>query len=169
MSMKNTRWLVVSLFTLAGVATTSMAAEPTSPETRAEMIRLIDTLEKNPTAPNSKEMRDKVLTWLTEAPDVSVTMCGKFLGIENFSTGRPGGELIVQQPFAEAKFILEHPDQANDEVAVHVAGIEGALRTYAVMKANDPKFSIPSMEALVKVQAEQKLPDHVRKSLAKCN
>ena len=132
------------------------------------MIRLIDTLEKHPNDPNAREMRATVLSWLTEAPDVEVSLCGEYLDIKKFKADEPGGELVLQQPFAEAKFILENPDKAQDALAVHLAGVEGALRTYAVMKAEDPKLNIPPMEKLVKLQAEQKLPEHVSKAMAKC-
>ena len=132
------------------------------------MIRLIDTLEKHPDDPNARDMRAAVLSWLTEAPDVAVTLCGEFLDIKKFEPDGPGGDLVLQEAFAEAKFILENPDQAQDAHAVHLAGVEGALRTYAVMKAEDPKLLIPPMEKLVKLQAERKLPEHISKAMAKC-
>jgi hypothetical protein len=52
---------------------------------------------------------------------------------------------------------------------VHLAGVESALRTYAVMKAEDAKLEIPAMEKLVKLQAEQKLPEHVSRATKKCH
>jgi len=162
-------WVIGLTLALMCGSPVSLAEKPTPAAKKAEMIQLIDTLEKHPTAPNAKQLRDKVLTWLNEAPDVTITLCDEFLGVENFPEDKPGRELLLQQPFAEAKFILEHPDQAGDDVAVHVAGIEGALRTYAVMKANDANFSIPSMEGLVKLQGEQKLPEYVRQAMAKCD
>ena len=149
-------------------ASLTWAAEPTSPQTRVEIIRLVDTLEKQPDHPQGREMRRKVLTWLTEAPDVSVTVCEQLLGIKDFEPDGPGGELLLQAPFAEAKFILENPDKAHDIEAVHLAGIEGALRTYAAMKARDAKLEIPAMEELVKLQAEQKLSEHVSRISKKC-
>lgn len=146
----------------------AFAAEPTSPAVKAEMIRLIGMLEEQPHHPDAREMRGTVLRWLTDAPDVSVMICEHFLAIENFEPDEPAGELVFQQPFSEAKFILENPDKAQDGVAVHVAGIEGALRAYAVMKTEDPKLVVPAMESLVKLQAEQKLPEHVAKAMKKC-
>ena len=115
--------VVPGLLAALGAASLAWAAEPTSSQTKAEMIRLIDTLEKQPNHPDGREMRGKVLTWLTEAPDVSVSLCGDYLGIQDLDKDQ-GGALVLQQPFAEAKFILEHPDKANDEAAVHLAAAE---------------------------------------------
>ena len=162
------RRVVPGLLAALCAASLAWAAEPTSPQTKAEMIRLIDMLEKQPNHPDGREMRGKVLAWLTEAPDVSVSICGDYLGIQDLDKDQ-GGALVLQQPFAEAKFILEHPDKANDEAAVHLAGIESALRAYAALKAEDSKLVNAPMEALVKLQADQKLPEHVSKAMAKCN
>ena len=145
-----------------------LPAEPTSPAMKAEMIGLIDTLETQPHHPQARDMRAAVLQWLTEAPDVSVSICADYLALKDFKPDRPDGELVFQQPLSEAKFILENPDKAQDEKAVHMAGIEGALRAYAAMKTEDPTLKISGMELLVKLQAEGKLPEHVAKAMKKC-
>ncbi len=167
--VKPTRaWLAGLALVLVGAGLPAWPAEPTSAATRAEMIGLIDTLEKYPNDPQARVLRREVLAWLTEAPDVTVTVCGEFLGIRNFEPGQPSGELVLLQAFAEARFILENPDKARDVHAVHLAGLEAALRTYAVMKAENPELSIPSVEAIVNLQAEQKLPTHVTQAIKKC-
>ncbi len=145
-----------------------LAAEPTTTAKKAEMIGLIDTLEAQPHHAQARDMRAAVLQWLMEAPDVSVSVCGDYLALGDISPDKPGGELQLQQPFAEAKYILENPDKAQDEEAIHVAGIEGALRAYAAMKAEDPTLVIPAMESLAKLQAERKLPEHVAKAMKTC-
>jgi hypothetical protein len=167
MQLKKLSWLTGLALVFAGAGIPAMPAEPTSAATKAEMIMTIATLEKQPHYPNARDMRAKVLTWLTEAPDVTVNVCADLFG--NFKADQPGGEAMLQQLFAQAKFILEHPDQANDELTVQLAGIEGALRTYAILKAEDPKIVFPAMEEMARLQAEQKLPEHVKKVLAKCN
>jgi len=154
---------------LAAGSVPAWPAEPTSAQTRAEMIRLIDGLEKHPNDPNAGAVRSQVMAWLTDAPDVTVTVCGQLLGgLDKYSENQ-GGDLLMQLMFSEAKFILEHPQQASDDHAVHVAGLEGVLRTYSVMQADDPKLKIPPVETLARIRAEQKLSDHVTKAMAKCN
>jgi len=133
------------------------------------MIQLIDKLEKHPNDPNSGDARTKVMAWLTDAPDVTVNVCGQLLGgLEKFKEDE-GGDLLMALMFSEARFILEHPDQASNDQAVHLAGVEGVLRTYAALKADDPRLKIAPMEALARTQAEQKLPEHVSKAIEQCH
>jgi hypothetical protein len=158
----------LALVIFIACAPPALPAEPTSAATRAEMIRLIDSLEAQPHQSGARDMRAAVLAWLTEAPDVSVSICSDYLALGDISPDKPAGELMLQQPFAEARFILENPDKAQDEKAVHIVGVEGALRAYAAMKAEDATLEIPAMEALVKLQAAGKLPEHVAKAMKKC-
>ena len=144
------------------------SAETTSPATRAEMIQLIDNLEKHPNDPDARAARGKVMAWLTDAPDVSVTVCGDLLGETSKYTDDQSGDFLIQLAFSEAKFILENPAKADDDQAVHLAGVEGMLRTYAAMKADNPKLRIAPLESLARMQSEQKLPEHVSKAIEKC-
>jgi hypothetical protein len=133
------------------------------------MIKLIDGLEKHPNDPNAGDARTRVMAWLTDAPDVTVNVCGPLLGdIKNFKEDE-AGDMLMSLMFSEARFILEHPDQAANDAAVHLAGVEGALRTYAALKADDPKLKIGPMEALARTQAEQKMPEHVAKAMEQCH
>jgi len=151
------------------LATVALAATPTSPETKAEMIRLIDGLEKSPYDAAARDTRGAVMQWLIEAPDVSVTICTALLG-DLDELDQDGGELFSSQlPFSEARFILENPSMAEDEQAVHVAGVEGMLRTYANMKAAKPEVRIRHLEKLVKLQAEKKLDGFVKDAIEKCH
>ena len=150
------------------LATVASAATPTSPETRAEMIRLIDALEKQPYDPGVRDSAGKVMTWLVEAPDVSVTICTALL-IDLDQLEQDGGEILsMQLPFAEARYILENPSKAEDEHGVHVAGVEGVLRTYAAMKSAKPDLKVRPMEKLLTIQADKKLDSFVTEALEKC-
>ncbi|HEX5160628.1 MAG TPA: hypothetical protein VFV88_02840 [Steroidobacteraceae bacterium] len=145
------------------------AAPPTSPETRAEVISRIDALEKKPYDPAARDARGTVMTWLIDAPDVSVTICSALLG-DLDELDQDGGELFATQlPFSEARFILENPSKADDEFAVHVAGVEGMLRTYANMKATRPDLRIRHLEKLLKAQAAGKLDAFVKDAMEKCH
>jgi len=159
----------MTLGVMAIAMSPAWSAEPTSPETRAEMIQLIDILEKHPNDPDARANRGKVMTWLTAAPDVTVTICGDLLGDASKYTKDQSGDFLIQLAFSEAKFILENPARANDDHAVHLAGVEGMLRTYASMKADDPKLKIAPLETLGQMQAEQKLAEHVSKAMKKCD
>jgi hypothetical protein len=144
------------------------AAENTSAETKARMIQLINKLETEPFTKDGKEIRGEVLTWLTEAPDVSVRVCANMFGNIKKIKSEEGGTLVVQLMFSEAKFILEHPEKAADQRAVNVAGVEGVLRTYAAMQAVNPKLSIREFDQLAQLQASGQLAAEVESRLATC-
>lgn len=132
------------------------------------MIQLINKLESDPFTKDGKDVRAEVLIWLTEAPDVSVSLCPDVLGDIRKIKGDDGKTLVVQLMYSEAKFILEHPDKAADQLAVNVAGVEGVLRTYAAMQAVKPKLSIPEFDQLSQLQASGQLVAAVETRLATC-
>src|SRR5690348_13155036 len=134
------------LASLCAAVTICAAAEPTSDKTKARMIELIGKLEADPFTKDGREIRSEVLIWLTEAPDVSVSVCGDVLGDITKFKGDEGGTLVVQLAFSEAKFILEHPDKAADQHEINVAGVEGVLRTYASMRVSKPKLAIRQLD-----------------------
>jgi hypothetical protein len=153
---------------LCVVATVCAAAEPTSDKTRARMIQLIGKLEADPFAKDGEEIRSEVLTWLTEAPDVTVSVCRDVLGDITRFKDAEGGILALQLAFSEARFILEHPDKALDQHAIKVAGVEGVLRTYASMRVSKPKLAIRQIDEWSRLQTSGQLGPEVDKRLAAC-
>jgi len=160
--------VAISLALLTVFAKAPLQRQPTAPEKKAEMIRLIQALETTPFGKGAKEARREVLLWLTDAPDVTVTMCPQLLVDLKKFKGDEGAALVGQLAFSEAKFILENPDKAKNAGAVHMAGTEGVIRTYTAMKADKPKLSIEPMEHLLQLQSQGKLPEHVTSAIASC-
>ena len=163
------RALAVSGLIGSLVFAAAQAASPTTPEQRAEMIQLVEKLETTPYTADGQDVRAKVLTWLIDAPDVSVTVCTYLLGDPDAFDGDDGGILSTQLMFSEARFILEHADQATNDHAVHVAGVEGVLRTYASMQSSKRTLKLAPMDKLVKIKADGKLDDYVKKTMERCN
>jgi hypothetical protein len=160
-------WLIPLI---AFPASRALAAEPTSPAQRVEMIRLVDSLEAKPYGSDSDGARTTVMEWLTDAPDVTVTVCGALLGdIDRLEGEKDDPGLLMQMMFAEARFILQHPDQATDDTAVHTAGVEGTLAFYDAMKKDRPAVKIATIEKIAKAKADGKLADYVAKAIEKCN
>jgi hypothetical protein len=155
---------------LSAIATMQVVAaeQETSAATKARMIQLISILESDPFLKEATEVRDEILGWLAEAPDVTVKVCPKVLGDIRKIKGEEGGTLVVQLMFSEAKFILEHPDKATDQHAINVGGVEGVLRTYAAMKVAKPNLAIPEFERLIEVQSAGGLGAVVDEGLKKC-
>ena len=155
---------------LACAAQSALAQEPTSAAKRAELIKTIDSLEARPYASDAEAARGDTMRWLIDAPDVSVTACSALLvNFDKLDDDSDGSALAMQLMLSEARFILEHPDQAADDHAVHTAGVEGVLRTYAAMKSEKNGLKLAPIEQLAKIKADGKLPEFVTKTTDRCN
>jgi hypothetical protein len=160
--------LIVALVAVSSSYVVAGQRQPTSPEVKARMIQLIGTLEADPYNKDAKDYRREVLLWLTDAPDVTVELCASLLGDVKKLKGDDGAALVGQLAFSEAKYILEHPDKANDRHAVSAAGIDGVLRTYVAMKQAKPKLQFEPMEKLLQVEADEKLDEYTENALKNC-
>jgi hypothetical protein len=70
---------------------------------------------------------------------------------------------------SSAAFIIEHPDQARDDVAVNKAGIEGTLKAYEAILRTKPKARWPFLDELIARRDKGTLEDYVREiSTTKC-
>jgi hypothetical protein len=162
--------ILPALVALASIGGPVMAQEPTSSEKKAEMIRRVDSLEVHPYGNDADGSRKAVMEWLTDAPDVTVTVCGALLGdVEKLEGEKDDPGLLLQLMFAEARFILQHPEQAQDEKAVHTAGLKGALAFYDAMKKERPGVKFATIERIAKANADGKLDDLVSTAIKKCN
>lgn len=142
---------------------------PSTPEERKQAVEMATFLETNPLAKEAKEMRGKLLFFLTEVPDISVTLCTNVFGESNKFKGDYQAELMGQTAYSQAKFIIEHPDKAQDEAAVQLAGVEGVLRTWQAIKAAKPKAKFPLLDELLAKQQSLTLEEHVKENLQGCN
>lgn len=163
--------MVFILVTILQVANNNGFAQgnkTTSPETKAKMIQLINTLEKEPFHKEAKSHSKEVLVWLIEAPDVTVELCSDVIGDIKKFKGDEGSTLVAYLSFAEARFILQNPEKSADKLAVNVAGVEGVIAMYQSMKASKPKLKIDPVEKLIQLQSENKLTSFVQENLKKC-
>lgn len=150
-------------------STALLAEKPTSSEKKAKMIALINRMESNPYHPDSKKMASEVLSWLADAPDVTVTVCTDVLAAEkNDLDSDESTFLFGHFIFSQARFIVEHPDQASDPVAVNRAGVDGILKAYATMKAGKPKLKVKFADQLFSLRETGGLDRFLEQALAKC-
>ena len=70
--------------------------------------------------------------------------------------------------FSAASFVIEHPDQAKDSIAVYTAGLEGSLKAYQSVLKTHPDAKWPFLDDLLVKQQKGELPKHVEKATAKC-
>jgi carboxypeptidase Q len=99
---------------------------------------------------------------------VTVTLCADSLGGLLDGDYKYRGEILMQDMFSMGAFEIEHPDQANDEAAQQLAGLEGALKAYRSILRDKPEAKSPVLERFVQAQSRGELPDYFRKVAIRC-
>ena len=162
------RFLTFILLPAACLAQTETVARPALRLTLKRAVEIATLLENDPLNKDEKALSRELLIFLIEVPDIHVKLCTNVVGDYKKIKGDYAPTITVQLTFSEAKFIIEHPDQANDDYQVYLAGVEGVLRTYQNIKKAKPKVKMePLEELLVKQQAGQ-LGEFVRNAMAGC-
>ncbi len=151
--------------------TTSIQAQKSStPEERAQAVKIARLLETDPFHKEAKKMRQWFTVWLIQVPDISVEMCGSYLGPVGGSDKNYSGDIFTQMAFSSAAFKIEHPDQANDRIAANLAGVEGALKIYESILTTKPKAKSEFLDGLVEKRNKGELRAYVEEvTVAKCN
>ncbi|MFL5385650.1 MAG: hypothetical protein ACJ8GN_24295 [Longimicrobiaceae bacterium] len=129
----------------------------------------IRALEANPLASDAAEARRVLLMWITDSPDVTITMCGGALKSLSESTSRYHGELLLQFVLSSGAYVIEHPDRAGDVARVTAGGLEGALAAYTALKARQGEQAAdPFMEQLSGIRERGGLEEHARTATRDC-
>jgi hypothetical protein len=160
--------LALGLALVFGLTPAIAADAHSSPADRARFVSITRTLEDAPLLPSLQPDREWALQWLTEAPDVSVSICSASLGGVVQSKYPYAGKVLLQYMFSMAALVIEHPETAKDPNAQQLAGVEGALRTYRSVLRDKPEAKSPDLEALLATQTRGELPDFLRKASASC-
>lgn len=127
-------------------------AVPQDERSVAQRQFVMDTkrLELAPTAAESLELRQQMIKWLTETPDVQVVLCD----VLDLGNGKDHYEpqLLVQTMFGNAAFQIDHPEQKDDALAVQLASVESALRAYRALIDGHPERRLQAMDKLLQHQ-----------------
>jgi hypothetical protein len=161
--------LALSVALVCGPAPASAAGARSSDGDRQRFVAVTRSLEQAPLKPALKADREWALAWLTDAPDVAVTICAEMLGTELEEHYSYGPEILVQDMFSMAALVIEHPEAANDPIAQQLAGMEGALNAYRSIVRDRPEARSPALENLLKSQARGELPGFIRKAWTRCS
>lgn len=143
MKRLHTRWAILLLACLPGVAGAQAAAETDE----AKFVRLTRHLERFPLDPDAKPMRAWLLQWAIETPDLVVTACD-FLEPKLEVDSYYGGMLFMQILYGNAAWQIAHPKQRADPVAPQIAGVRSALKAYAEISMERQDAQVPAFEAL---------------------
>jgi carboxypeptidase Q len=152
---------LVALFTLALATSTAQMASARGPSTEDERtmaVGLIHLLETDPFAESAKDARAWLTLWLIEVPDISLKVCADILGADLDSHKKFAPELVVQQMYSMAAFVIEHPDQASDTAAANTAGVVGVLKAYRAILEKHPHSHFASLDGLLERESSGELP-----------
>ena len=144
----------------------STKSKKSTTEERAKAIQVAHELEAQPASDNAVEKRRWLIDFYQRVPDITITVCdllGPFPKREHpyFSY------VLTQSMFSSGAFMIEHPDQASDQVAVQMAGVEGALKVYEVFASAMPDDRLPFLDGLLARRADGTLRAYMQDAVAK--
>jgi hypothetical protein len=161
--------LVVTFLTLVAAASGQQQQRgPSTPEERKRAVEIATLLENDPFNKDEKKLSQELLLFLIQVPDINVHICTNVLGDYKKIKGDYAPTITSQLTFSQAKFVIEHPDQANDAYQEYLAGVEGVLITYKNMKTAKPKIKIEPLEDLLAKQTARQLAEFVKSAMAGC-
>ena len=116
-------------------------------------------------------MRDWLKLWLGEVPDITIQVCAEEFGPFSHEANREqnfGSIIFGQSKFSSASFVIEHPDQAKNAIAVYTAGVEGSLKVYQSILKTHPEARRPSLDDLVVKMQNGELAKYIERATAMC-
>jgi hypothetical protein len=158
--------LAVLIVTISASSLLGEAREaPSTLQERRAAVETARRLEKEPLMPGAAGVRTELLRWWTEVPDLRLSWCaGVLLETKNKETS---GIVLLQGIFGAGAFTIEHPDQAADQKAVTLAGIQSALRAYQAAIAQNPKLKDSFLDQLAE-QVSSGVDTYLEKHLKDC-
>ena len=145
----NLTLLLALILLLASPALAQNTRGPSTPEERQTAVKAAHLLESDPLNKDAKKIREWFTLWLIQVPDVTIEVCGAYLGPVFGSKKNYETELFAQMMFSSAAFIIEQPEQAKDRVAVNLAGLEGSLKAYEAILKFKPKAKWEFLDELI--------------------
>jgi len=163
---------LLALASLVALAVPAQAAAERGPSTSAERTRAVQTtrrLERDPLGPGARQDRRWLIQWIVEIPDIEVRGCSGPLDALKLDDGnRYGKVLYIQSMFGMAAFLIEHPRDKNDWVAVQLAGMESVLRAYRSLLGSEPGARWKELDLLIEARRQGKLREVVEETMESC-
>ena len=160
--------LLLAIFPFTIPAGAQQKRGPSTPEERAKAVQFAHDLENNPLGPQAKSEREWLTLWLIDVPDITVEICSRLLGPELPDKKKYGTEIFSQLMFAEAAFMIENPDKANDGISVHTAGVSSALKVYEAILKERPKAQLKALDEIIARRDKGELQERVKEEMKYC-
>jgi hypothetical protein len=162
--------LIIPLLATAPLA----AAEPPMRSSKSnELARVaaeMRSLETKPVTDNeSRRQRSLLFQWLSDSPDVHLKWCAA-----GILTDMPAEDqdywagVIVQVILSAGAFVIEHPDEASNDLHVARAGLVGALRAYRATLSVHPERTSSYLATLAAQEDAGNLDDYITPRMSNC-
>jgi len=132
-----------------------------TPEERQRLVAIAHKLEAAPLDPALAPERQWAVNFVIAAPDVHVRICPAMLGDLRRPKYKYRSEISEQLLISSAAFVIEHPDQADNDRAQSAGGRQGVLKAYSAIIKAEPQATAKSLDTLLEKQREGKLADAV--------
>lgn len=165
------RWFGALLLAMAfgwGPIPASADDKPASPTDHKRLISIVQALEKSPLDPRLHDERAWAMTWVMEAPDITVSICADPLNGAVVSDYPHAGDILAQYALAMAARIVSDPVVQEDKIAQQLAGVESALAAYRAILAAAPDARSAELDEVIAAQDRGALTDFVRAAVARC-
>ena len=140
---------------------------PSTQEERDKVVQLAAALEAQPWSEEAPAHRQWILTFLSEAPDLTVKRCLSLFGTPA-ERGVIRPEVLDQQMYSGAAYNFQHPDESPGSTGTFVAGLQGALNAYSAWRAHGGIDAVPRLDELVRLQKAGELERYVRERGRNC-
>lgn len=149
--------IILGLFLLLGFTAQSSFGQTD----KEKLVNASQFLEARPFDKDAKEMRAWAVKWASDTKDATVIVCGGTGGVLLDKKIKFSTELIGQYLIAMTAFKLQNPDQADDEDAAQLAGMESVIKTYEAMLKESPKAKAVRMDDLLAKRNDGTLAKYV--------
>lgn len=141
---------------------------PSTAEERARAVKIAHELEDDPLGKDAKDNRQWFIQWITDIPDITVTVCDDYFGPLPKTPRGHMREIVSQMTISGTAFMIEHPDKVKDEQAIATAGLLGSLKAYQTILKEEPDSRWPYLDKIVQMRDQGKLDDFVSDTRRKC-
>ena len=135
------------------------------PSLFGELLLLCDDYVRDPLSDKGREGADHLWRFSKESPVLEITLPGEALtpALDELATFAPGAEMDLLRAYivgSGAKTLMDQSIDARLEEGARLMTV-----VYDLIKKKDPKAKSPFMDELVKVVAEKKAADWLRKRM----
>ncbi|MCA9791765.1 MAG: hypothetical protein KC910_08215 [Candidatus Eremiobacteraeota bacterium] len=132
-----------------------LAEEAKEHFTEAEFRSAVRVLRAAPTGPKARAACQLIVVWVTESPNVEVTLGKAIVGI--IDNGKNQEEMSLVAAFSAGQ-ALAQLDNKKDSGFAEAGGRE-AIALYNQIRKSNPDYTNPAMESLVEAEKQGRLKE----------